>query len=232
MARRGEAGRAIGISLASSAIGGLIGAVLLALGLPLVWPLLMSFGPAETFLLSLLGITFMASLSQSDLLKGLTVGFFGLMLSFVGTDSRLGLPRFTFGQPFLWDGIGIMAAMPAIFAVPELMDLAISPPRSPGQAERANFGYRHLVGRAGRSSAQVADVSHVLPRRAHRCRPRTGRRRRVMVCYGHAVSPRGTRNASATALSKASSHPTPRTTPRKAARFFPLCSSAFLPVRA
>ena len=126
MAQKGEAGRAIGASLMSSAVGGVIGAVALAVAVPIVWPLVMSFGPPETFLLAVLGITFMAVVSGLDLLKGLILGSFGLMLSFVGVDPQQGLPRYTFGQLFLSDGIGVMAAIPAIFAIPEMVELAIS----------------------------------------------------------------------------------------------------------
>jgi TctA family transporter len=189
MSRRGEAGRAIGASLASSAVGGLIGAVVLALGLPVVWPLLLSFGPAETFLLSLLGITFMAALSRADLLKGLTVGFLGLMLSFVGADSQLGLPRFTFGQTFLWDGIGIMAAMPAIFAVPEMVDMGLARHRTVGGSiDDVRISYHQLAVGARdvirhrwltlRASCLGAFIGIV---------PGLGGDVASWVCYGHAV---------------------------------------------
>ena len=48
------------------------------------------------------------------------------MLSFVGVDPQQGVPRYTFGQLFLFDGVGVMAAIPAIFAIPEMVELAIS----------------------------------------------------------------------------------------------------------
>ena len=105
---------------------GTIGAVALAVAMPVFWPLVMSFGPSETFLLAVLGITFMAVVSGLDLVKGLILGCFGLMLSFVGIDPQQGLPRYTLGQLFLFDGIGVMAAVPAIFAIPEMVELAIS----------------------------------------------------------------------------------------------------------
>ena len=45
------------------------------------------------------------------------------MLSFVGAEPQEGVARFTFGQLFLWDGIDIMAAVPAIFAIPEMIEM-------------------------------------------------------------------------------------------------------------
>src|SRR5688500_15061767 len=65
MAQRGEAGRAIGASLAASGVGGVIGAIALALLLPIIEPLILAFGPPEIFLLAILGITFIATLSGS-----------------------------------------------------------------------------------------------------------------------------------------------------------------------
>ena len=189
MALRGEAGRAIGASLASSALGGVIGAAALAAGLPVGWALLLGFGPSETFLISALGITFIAALSRTDLLKGLSVGCLGLMLSFVGTDSQLGVPRFTFGQTFLWDGIGVMAVMPALFAVPEMVDLALGrTAASQTSGNWANIGYRQMA-------EGVADVFR------HRWLairtsvlgvlvgivPGLGGDVATWVCYGHAV---------------------------------------------
>jgi putative tricarboxylic transport membrane protein len=125
MAQRGEAGRAIGASLAASGVGGVIGAIALALLLPIIEPLILAFGPPEIFLLAILGITFIATLSGSSLVKGMIVGCFGLMLAFVGMDPQTGVARFSFGQLFLWDGVDIVTAILAFFAVPEVIALGI-----------------------------------------------------------------------------------------------------------
>src|SRR5207253_4665336 len=57
MAKRGEAGRALGAALMSSLVGALIGAVFLALAVPIVRPLVLSFGSPELFMLSVVGIS-------------------------------------------------------------------------------------------------------------------------------------------------------------------------------
>jgi TctA family transporter len=124
MTQRGEAGRALGASLAASAVGGVLGAFFLAALIPIVQPVVLAFGPAEFFFLALLGITFIAALSGDSLLKGIIVGGFGLMLSFVGTEPQTGVQRFTFGQIFLWDGINVTTATLAIFAIPETLMIA------------------------------------------------------------------------------------------------------------
>jgi TctA family transporter len=125
MAQQGKAGRALGASLGASGIGGVIGAVFLALMLPILKPVILSFSPAEFFLLAILGITFIATLSGGSLIKGVIVGLFGLMLAFVGMDPLTGVTRFTFGQLFLWDGVDVITAVLALFAVPEMLALGI-----------------------------------------------------------------------------------------------------------
>jgi TctA family transporter len=125
MTQKGEAGRALGAMLMASGVGGVIGAVFLAALLPVIKPILLAFSPAEFFLLAILGITFIAVLSGESLVKGLIVGLFGLMIAFVGLDPQTGVGRFTFGQLFLWDGIDIITAVMAIFAIPEMIALGI-----------------------------------------------------------------------------------------------------------
>lgn len=124
MVKNGEAGRALGAVISASLIGSLFGALCLAVGLILVRPLVLAIGYAEFFMLSLAAIVFMASLSGSALAKGLTAGGVGLMLATVGLDPILGIPRFTFGQLFLWDGIGILPIILGLYAIPELIDMA------------------------------------------------------------------------------------------------------------
>ena len=125
MAQKGEAGRALGATLCASGIGGVIGAVFLSLLLPFVEPIVLAFGPAEFFLLAALGITFIAALSGDSLAKGLIVGMFGLVIATVGLDPMSGEDRYTFGQLFLWDGIDSVTAVIAIFAIPEMISLAL-----------------------------------------------------------------------------------------------------------
>jgi len=63
MAKKGEAGRALGAALASSLLGAVVGALALALAIPVVRPLVLTFGSPELFMLAIVGIAFIASLS-------------------------------------------------------------------------------------------------------------------------------------------------------------------------
>ena len=123
MARNGQAGRALGAALASSCVGGIFGALVLALALPLVKPVLLSFGPPEVFMLAVLGITFIAAVSGARMVRGLMVGCIGLLVSFVGMDPIGGVARYTAGQLFLMDGVDLITAVVGLFAVPEMLAL-------------------------------------------------------------------------------------------------------------
>ena len=125
MARNGEAGRALGAVLMSSLVGAIFGAVAIAIAVPIVRPLVLSFGSPEFFMLSLLGITFVASLSGEDQLKGIVSGGIGLMLATIGLDPIAGIQRYTFGQLFLWDGIGLVPITIGFYAIPETIELAV-----------------------------------------------------------------------------------------------------------
>ncbi|MBI2531619.1 MAG: tripartite tricarboxylate transporter permease [Deltaproteobacteria bacterium] len=125
MARNGQAGRALGAVLMSSLIGAIFAGVALAIAVPIVRPVVLSFGSPEFFMLSLLGITFVASLSGEDQLKGIVAGGIGLMLATIGLDPISGIQRYTFGQLFLWDGIGLVPITIGFYAIPETIELAV-----------------------------------------------------------------------------------------------------------
>lgn len=125
MAKKGEAGRALGAVLMSSLVGAIVGAFALALAVPVVRPLVLAFGSPEFFMLALLGITFVATLSGEAILKGIIAGGFGFMLATIGLDPISGIQRFTFDQLYLWDGIGLVPVTVGLFAIPEIIDLAV-----------------------------------------------------------------------------------------------------------
>ena len=125
MARNGEAGRALGAVLMSSLVGAVFAGVALGAAVPIIRPLVLSFGSPEFFMLSLLGITFVAALSGEDALKGIIAGGIGLMLATIGLDPISGIQRYTFGQLFLWDGIGLVPITIGFYAIPETIELAV-----------------------------------------------------------------------------------------------------------
>lgn len=125
MAKKGEAGRALGAALMSSLVGAIFGALFLALAIPVVRPLVLTFGSPEFFMLALSGVSFVAALSGGALLRGLVSGGMGFFLGTIGLDPISGIQRYTFGQLFLWDGIGLVPVTLGLFAIPEIIDLAV-----------------------------------------------------------------------------------------------------------
>ena len=132
MAKKGEAGRALGAALMSSLVGAVFGAFALALAIPIVKPLVLAIGASEFFMLAIVGITFVASLSGRNIVKGLAAGAFGLILSMIGLDPIESVPRFTLepiigedGGLFLWDGIALVTVTVGLFAIPEIVDLYV-----------------------------------------------------------------------------------------------------------
>src|ERR671918_1271252 len=93
MAKNGEAGRALGAALMSSLVGAIFGAFALALALPVVRPLVLAFGSPEFFMIGLLGVTFVVSLSGGNLLKGPIAGGIGFCLAMIGLGSISGIQR-------------------------------------------------------------------------------------------------------------------------------------------
>jgi TctA family transporter len=125
MAKKGEAGRALGAALMSSLVGAVFGALCLAAAIPVVRPLVLTFGSPEFFMIGLLGVTFVVALSGGNLLKGLVAGGIGFSFATIGLDPISGIQRHTFGQLFLWDGIGLVPVTVGLFAIPEVVDLAV-----------------------------------------------------------------------------------------------------------
>jgi TctA family transporter len=125
MAVKGEAGRAFGAAYMSSLIGGLVGACLLAVSIPILRPLVLMFGSPEFFMLGLLGISMVAVLAGSAPIKGLVAGAIGLIVGTVGSDPQLGELRYTFGHLYLWDRVPLVPVALGLFAIPEMVDLVV-----------------------------------------------------------------------------------------------------------
>jgi putative tricarboxylic transport membrane protein len=121
LAQKGEAGRALGIATFSSAIGGVIGVLVMIVATPLLAKFAYNFGPAEFFALAVFGLSMLSSISGSSMTKNFIGGAFGVLLATVGTDLTTGIERFTFGQHELSEGIAVVQIMIGIFAGGELL---------------------------------------------------------------------------------------------------------------
>src|SRR5215510_1837588 len=125
MTKRGEAGRALGASYMASLMGGLFGAAVMGLALPLVRPIILYIGSPELLAMGVFGISMVAVLSGNTPLRGLTCACLGILLSMIGSDPQTGTLRWTMGQLYLWEGLPLVPLTLGIFALPELCDLLV-----------------------------------------------------------------------------------------------------------
>jgi putative tricarboxylic transport membrane protein len=143
MAKRGEAARALGAALMSSLVGALIGAATLAVSIPIVRPLVLTFGSPELFMITMMGIACITSLSGLGAraqIKGFAMGFLGLLLSTIGQERQSGTLRFDFGLIYLWEGLDLIPVLVGIFAIPEIVDLAVRRTAIAGDRPPAKLG--------------------------------------------------------------------------------------------
>jgi putative tricarboxylic transport membrane protein len=125
MTQQGQASRALGASATAALLGGVVGAVFLAVSIPIARPVMLWLGPPEFLMMALWGLTLIATFSEGSLLKGLVSAGLGLLVAFIGMDIVTATPRFTFGSIYLIDGIPFTVAMVGLFAVAEMMKLFV-----------------------------------------------------------------------------------------------------------
>ncbi|MCK6449330.1 MAG: tripartite tricarboxylate transporter permease [Alphaproteobacteria bacterium] len=124
MAARGEAGKALGISAISSAIGGIFSVFVLIVAAPLLARAAYNFGPPEYFALAVFGLSMVAAIGGDSPTRNLLSAAFGVLLATVGLDLTTGVERFTFGIYALSDGIEFIPVLIGLFAMAELLEQA------------------------------------------------------------------------------------------------------------
>jgi len=152
MARKGEAGRAFGAAFTASVIGGLYGAFLLGVSIPILRPVMLHIGSPELLSFCVFGLSLAAVLSGGSPLKGLAAACIGLMVATAGDDPQTGTLRWTFDSLYLWDGLPVVPLALGLFALPELADLAIQ------QKSIASEGDQRGIGSAMSQLEGVKDV--------------------------------------------------------------------------
>ncbi len=105
MAKKGKAKTAIAASATVSILGGLFSCLSILVFLPVMYQIILLFGPPEFFMLALFGLTAIAAVSSATILKGLMGGGIGVLLAMIGYHPLVGEARYSLGTFYLQDGI-------------------------------------------------------------------------------------------------------------------------------
>lgn len=122
LTQKGDAGRALGISISSGFFGGIISFACLYFIAPLLADVALQFRAADLFSLVFFGLTVICSFASRSMIKGLLSAAIGLLIVTVGQDPVMGTARFTFGNADLLAGIHFLTALIGLFAIPQLID--------------------------------------------------------------------------------------------------------------
>jgi TctA family transporter len=125
MAKKGEANRAFGAAFLGSAVGAVIGAATFILTLPIFTPLVLALGSPEFLMLVLWGLSAVSVLGGKSPVKGLLGAVVGIGIALIGTDTRTGIERFTFGTGYLESPLSVVIIAMGIFAMPEMFELMV-----------------------------------------------------------------------------------------------------------
>lgn len=121
LAQKGMAGQAMGIATIGSALGTMVGLILLTLITPPLGEFALSFGAYEFFWLAVFGVVISGNLSGNDPIKGWIAGSLGLLVAMVGREAFHGYERYTFGLTEMTGGIALLPAMVGAFGFAEVL---------------------------------------------------------------------------------------------------------------
>lgn len=117
----------LGLSAMGSALGGIIGTLLLIFGATAIASVAKQFSSFEYFWIAILGLAAGVFASGGSSIKAAASLLFGLFLSTIGVDPTLGFPRFSFGNPNLLSGFNYIVVMIGLFGFSEVLQHLFKP---------------------------------------------------------------------------------------------------------
>lgn len=143
MAQKGEAGRALGMSVFGSFVGGVLGiAGLVAISVP-VSQFALAFGPTEMTAMMCFALSLLSVLGGRNALKGFVALAIGFWLGTVGLDPIAGSTRYTFGSVDLFDGLDFSIIAVGLFGLTAIftsLEVTVDKPL-------ASYSFRSLMPR-------------------------------------------------------------------------------------
>lgn len=122
MAKKGQAKKAILTAVIYSFIGSIMGLLALVLIAKPMSRIALRFSPMDYFMLSVFGLATVGSIASKDFIKGLICATLGVLISCIGIDPIMGIPRFTFGNPYLVMGVPTIPALIGLFGLSEILE--------------------------------------------------------------------------------------------------------------
>lgn len=121
MAKAGRPGRALGLGIFASFIGGLVSWTFLALLSPPLAEIAVRFGPYEIFSMTLVALMLIAAISQGSVVKGLLSGFIGVAAALVGVDQASGAVRLNLGIDALETGFRLLPVVLGMLVMSQVL---------------------------------------------------------------------------------------------------------------
>lgn len=125
LSKKGYASLVLSIDLWGSAIGGMIGVIILIVGSRAVASAALHFTHFEYFWLIIFGLLMSVVMSKKSLTRGMISLIIGIFASMIGVDIVSGFPRFTFDNPELLNGVNFIPAMIGLFGIPVILSEAL-----------------------------------------------------------------------------------------------------------
>ena len=125
MAKNGQAGKALGIGILYSFLGGIFSLLVLFFLAPVLARFALRFGAIEYLAITVFSLTLIASVSGKSLAKGIIAATLGIMMTTVGiapVDTMV--RRYTFGSSQLYGGFQLLPVLVGVFAVAEILKVA------------------------------------------------------------------------------------------------------------
>jgi putative tricarboxylic transport membrane protein len=126
LAKSNQASLAIGTATVAAGVGGIFSLIVMLIAVKLLANVALAFGPAEITALVIFGLSTICGLAEKSLVRGMIGGVLGLMVMAIGQDPLDGMPRFTFGNTTMLQGVDLLVAMIGLFAVPHAVAALIA----------------------------------------------------------------------------------------------------------
>ena len=172
MAQKGRAGEALALSGVASFVGAFFATWGLVLLAPQLVKVALLFGPAEYFALFTLAFATLGGIAATNQAKSAFAAALGLGLAMIGVDTQTGVPRLTFGEVHLYDGIDFLIAIVGLFALSEVFvflehrgtdrDISTKPPTEVGRIVPSWSLIRSCIPTMGRTTV-LGFIAGVLP---------------------------------------------------------------------